>query len=343
MLYVSHINADNTISVKDSETKQITHIPVEQVKNPNAMIPSILGVFRYGMSVEIHEITWDNGSDCFKPIIDTIQNDTIRMYANIIRHIIPPYIFEIPASSTGKYHPPTDLGEGGLKRHTLAVVKMFDYLTTPTYSKMMFTQDELDCMRVACLMHDGLKMGWTKGKTTIFEHPILMAKAIRGCQFILSSEYVNLIAHCVESHMGQWNVSNYAPGVVLPVPSDKYQYFVHLADYLASRPDLIFTSFGEGKTQIESEGKSTTVKATKLQLSDKDLQVLSVALQKASMIEIPVTLRKKYGIDRNPTEICDIWNTLYQYRTCSEKQSKYLNLAKEYAKGSMPKAEVDLI
>ena len=38
----------------------------------------------------------------------------------------------------------------------------------------------------------------------------------------------------IESHMGPWNTNNYSD-YVLEVPKNKYQKFVHMCDYLASR------------------------------------------------------------------------------------------------------------
>ena len=69
-----------------------------------------------------------------------------------------------------------------------------------------------------------------------------MADAVRehkGCG-IISDEEIEIIAHSIESHMGQWNVSNKSKdeGIVLPKPEGKYQEIVHLADYLASRKPL---------------------------------------------------------------------------------------------------------
>lgn len=69
-----------------------------------------------------------------------------------------------------------------------------------------------------------------------------MADAVRehkGCG-IISDEEIEIIAHSIESHMGQWNVSNKPKdeGVVLPKPEGKYQEIVHLTDYLASRKPL---------------------------------------------------------------------------------------------------------
>lgn len=261
MLYVSHINVDNTISVKDSFTKEIQHFKKEQIENPTTMIPFILGVFKNGSRVEIHQITWENGSECLLPLIKDLKNPMIQQYADLIRHIIPPYIFQIPSSSTGKYHPASDAGEGGLKRHLISVTKTLDYLTQPAFSKSLFSSDEIDLMKVACFMHDGLKNGWEQEKYTRFDHPLLMANAIRGCNTILAPNMVEFIAHCIESHMGEWNTSKYSQ-VVLPTPSDKNQYFVHLADYLASRSDVNFVFndnvyYKDGQTLINVDSIPT--------------------------------------------------------------------------------------
>jgi uncharacterized protein (DUF3820 family) len=56
----------------------------------------------------------------------------------------------------------------------------------------------------------------------------------------LNHDELEFIAHCIESHMGQWSTDKKS-SVVLPKPEDVYQHFVHLADYLASRKDLTMT------------------------------------------------------------------------------------------------------
>jgi hypothetical protein len=359
MLYVSHINADNTISIKDSVSKQIQHFPNEVIMNPASNLPPILGRFLYPNKVELHEITWDNGSDCLmaatkytiiynnnEPIGDKgIKNQAIYAYLDVIRHIIPKYIFEIPASSTGKYHPACDAGKGGLKRHLICVEQTLEWLTEPEFSKGMFNSDVIDLMKVACIMHDGLKNGWTHEKYTRFDHPLLMANAIRGCKFGIPDNYVELIAHCIESHMGQWNIDEkYNPGIVLPKPMDKYQYFVHLADYVASRADISFVIEGnlyysqyQHIVDVEKMGDEEPQKyeytpqtVTKTRLSDKDVQLVNKAIQKASSVEISSALIKKYGIEGTKDKILNVWNSLVTYKTCSEKQNKYLNLAKDY-------------
>jgi uncharacterized protein (DUF3820 family) len=65
-----------------------------------------------------------------------------------------------------------------------------------------------------------------------------MANVIRGDEGkYLNHDELEFIAHCIESHMGQWNTDKKS-SVVLEKPMDEYQQFVHLADYLASRKDL---------------------------------------------------------------------------------------------------------
>ena len=93
-----------------------------------------------------------------------------------------------------------------------------------------------------------------------FNHPILMADVIRSTNGLDVGER-EFIAHCIESHMGEWNTSKYSQ-VVLPTPSDKNQYFVHLADYLASRSDVNFVFndnvyYKDGQTPINVDSIPT--------------------------------------------------------------------------------------
>jgi len=104
-----------------------------------------------------------------------------------------------------------------------------------------FTSRERDCLRIAGMMHDTRKSGDQKdyehNKYTKFDHPLQAAAVIRKTKGAPKEE-IELIAHCIESHMGQFNEDKRSPGVVLPKPEDKYQIILHLADYLASRKDI---------------------------------------------------------------------------------------------------------
>lgn len=176
------------------------------------------------------------------PILDTIVNDDIREFAKVLVEGLPSYIWEVGASSTGKYHPAYSLGEGGLMRHQIAVVRFLNYFFELEQYNTKFTSRECDLMRVAGLVHDGRKSGeqtdYERSKFTKFDHPLQMANAIRSYEGkYLNHDELEFCAHCIESHMGQWSTDRKS-SVVLPKPMDDYQQFVHLADYLASRKDL---------------------------------------------------------------------------------------------------------
>ena len=62
-------------------------------------------------------------SDIFRGELDLISNHKYRECTReILDELVPDYFYDVPASSTGKYHPWYSLGYGGLVRHTKAVV-----------------------------------------------------------------------------------------------------------------------------------------------------------------------------------------------------------------------------
>ena len=175
------------------------------------------------------------------PVLATIVNEDIREFAKVLVEGLPNYIWEVGASSTGKYHPAYSLGVGGLMRHQIAVVRFLNYFFELEQYATIGSR-KFDLMRVAGLVHDGRKSGeqsdYEKSKYTKFDHPIQMANVVRSYDGqYLNHDELEFIAHCIESHMGQWNTDRKS-SVVLPKPEDVYQHFVHLADYLASRKDL---------------------------------------------------------------------------------------------------------
>lgn len=181
-------------------------------------------------------------SNMVAPILATIKNEDIREFARVLVDGFPQYIWLVGASSTAKYHPSYSLGELGLMRHQIAVVRFLNYFLDLEQYNTKFTSREMDLMRVSCLCHDGRKSGeqvdYERSKYTKFDHPLLMADVIRSYDGkYLSRDELEFCAHCVASHMGSWNTDKRS-SVVLPKPTDEAQYLVHLADYLASRKDL---------------------------------------------------------------------------------------------------------
>lgn len=190
-----------------------------------------------------------------QPVLNTFENDDIKDFAIVLLDNLPEYIWHVGASSTGKYHPAYSLGEGGLMRHQIAVVRFLNFFLELEQYGTGMTSRERDLMRVAALIHDGMKSGtqddYNKSKYTKFNHPILMANVIRSTDGLEASER-DFIAHCIESHMGQWAFDK-KTGIELPKPKDEYQKLVHLADYLASRKTLTMDFENIETPRVESK------------------------------------------------------------------------------------------
>jgi len=178
--------------------------------------------------------------DFFKEEIAAISDEYLRNFVVYMLQEAPDYFWEVGASSTGKYHPEYTLGKLGLAKHVKAATMILNHFFELEYFQNMFTEEERNCMRVAIMLHDRDKCGYDGSKYTVFEHPNLIAEAVRkwkGETSYLTDDQLEMIAKCCESHMGQWNTSKRS-SVVLKKPHDDMTIMVHLADYLASRKDI---------------------------------------------------------------------------------------------------------
>lgn len=117
-------------------------------------------------------------------ILNTITDREIRSFASELLNNLPDYVWHVGASSTGKYHPAYSLGEGGLMRHQIAVVRFLNFFFELEQFQNEFTAREMDLMRVAALVHDGRKSGeqsdYERNKYTKFDHPTRMATVVRS-------------------------------------------------------------------------------------------------------------------------------------------------------------------
>lgn len=177
--------------------------------------------------------------------IGYIKNPRYKKNIEILIDLLPDYFFEIPASSTGKYHPSYALNDGGLLRHVKAAVRIGHELLENPITGGKFTNDEKDLILMALIMHDGLKSGLVKQKYTQFDHPLLVSNYIKDNKdkLTLTENEIFALTNMIESHMGIWN-RDYNGNEVLPVPVNKYQKFVHMCDFLASKKFLEVTFEG---------------------------------------------------------------------------------------------------
>ena len=181
-----------------------------------------------------------NKINYFKNEINYVKDSSRRKDLRHLISLLPEYFFEIPASSTGKYHPDFAQGEGGLVRHTKVAVRIAYELLNNNTVGAKFTDKDKDLIIMALILHDGLKSGIDHEKYTRFDHPLLVSQLIQKHADELSMDIDDIRKMCsmIESHMGEWNYDKYAKKEVLPKPRTAEQRFVHMCDALASKKFL---------------------------------------------------------------------------------------------------------
>lgn len=175
----------------------------------------------------------------FNKELSYIVDTDIKESAKFMLDKLPEYFYEVPASSTGKYHPSFALNKGGLVRHTKAAVRIGRELLVNNIIGSTFTAREKDLIIMAIMLHDGCKSGLTKTEYTVVNHPLIVSKLIKdnASNLRINEEDINLLCSMIETHMGEFN-KDYKGNTVLPLPTNKYQKFVHMCDFLASKKFL---------------------------------------------------------------------------------------------------------
>ena len=171
--------------------------------------------------------------EIFKIELDFIKDTGIRKFTELCLSQLPDYFFQIPASSTGKYHPRFSLGEGGLVRHTQCAVRLANELFNIEMFEPLIL--EKSYIIAALILHDGLKHGSPMQKYTTHEHPIETSDFIMKLAKTKDERSIAIIiCELIRSHMGQWT-TNKKSTIVLPKPTNKRQNLVHLCDLIVSR------------------------------------------------------------------------------------------------------------
>jgi hypothetical protein len=170
--------------------------------------------------------------------LNLIRREDIRDFTEKAINVIPDYIFTIPASSTGKYHPAYALGEGGLLRHIRAAVRIAAALFRNDTVTGKFDDSTKDVIISALILHDGVKSGIVKQPYTVDRHPTLMVEYLMTKMTELYGEefheMIGFVSPLIASHMGQWNIDKDG-NEHSPLPKSAEERFVHMCDYLASR------------------------------------------------------------------------------------------------------------
>ena len=206
-------------------------------------------------------------SELFEKEIAYISNETLQNIVKDTLDAAPECIQTIPASSSGKFHPKADLGEGGLVRHVKAVTAIAKTMIDTDIFKNIalgIGADDYETITIyadialaACILHDCMKPDDTPKHSTVFDHPLKAANLFKEtAKKYITKENMNymkivipLVHSSISSHMGQFNTAPYAKGIVLPKPKLGIEQFVHLCDYIASRKfiDFNFEVYAGGK------------------------------------------------------------------------------------------------
>lgn len=166
--------------------------------------------------------------------IDKIQNITWRDKVKKLVPLLPSYFWTAPASSSGKYHPMCDLGEGGLVRHSILVERAaLDLLESEVL--MAYNPIDRDIVIIATLFHDCFKQGDGSLNRTVFGHPILAAEFLKENLDLGLPSYNNVLYNAVARHMGKWTTRAEEPDVILEKPDSNFEKLIHIADLLMSK------------------------------------------------------------------------------------------------------------
>lgn len=170
----------------------------------------------------------------FEECTNLIVNDELHSFVNnFVKEKVPKYFFEVPASSTGKYHPHFDCGDGGLVRHvSMAIEVAIELSRLNEYS--CDNEISMDIVIAALLLHDSFKNGHLDTCYTVDSHPTIAADEIQRYYNYNQSKYANelgtkyipQICEAIYQHMGQWYREQ---------PESRTARLVAMADYISSR------------------------------------------------------------------------------------------------------------
>ena len=141
------------------------------------------------------------------------------------KETVPEYFWDVPASTSGKYHPPQAVTAHGLIKHTLmALYNLLDIIRLDYAHKSWgITDRERSELVAAVLIHDTFKCGKPIEGADMTKHTMNDHELI-PLEFI--PKEFPIIYQGVAAHMGEWGAAK---------PECNFQFIVHLADYLASR------------------------------------------------------------------------------------------------------------
>jgi Predicted HD superfamily hydrolase len=169
--------------------------------------------------------------------LNQIVDRRIREFTEYVLQNAPDYFWSVPSSSSGKYHPEQSNGEGGLVRHTKAVI----YFAVKLCDVFSITGIMKDWILSACILHDIVKYGEVKQSHTTKNHDYEGALFVKkhGEAFGLDAEALTAITSCVAWHMGRWtDMTGRTVSKTFPEGYNTAQMITHLADVISAQKNV---------------------------------------------------------------------------------------------------------
>lgn len=159
----------------------------------------------------------------------------------------PEYFWEVPTSSTGKYHPEDERGEHGNWLHTKRVFYQYDLHSESLLRGGVITETQRNRGRAAALLHDLFKYGYPEreGEHTVNYHDILNASFVRQ-----HTELDDEVARIIETHNGPWHLG--------PFPRTLHEWAHHFADQSAAHSYNATACYGPVADELHEISDSIT-------------------------------------------------------------------------------------
>jgi HD superfamily phosphohydrolase YqeK len=179
-------------------------------------------------------VSIEERSKVFEKELELIFDESIREFTRLCLFEAPDYFFvDCPASSSGKYHPISELGPDGTMLHTKKV-----FTLAYTLCRGLGCEQNRDQILAATIIHDLRKQGLTRTGHTTRNHPGLAADLVDEVQEatqLLTKESHTMIKNSVGYHYGPWSHHPWQK------PLSEYtaeELCVYVSDYVASKREV---------------------------------------------------------------------------------------------------------
>ena len=170
--------------------------------------------------------------------ISQIKHTSIRdLVKRIFREKVPKWFMDVDVS-TSSFYSSTKTGERiKLCERTKQSVRLFLLFINNPIIRSQFNPVQVDYIIAALLLHDCAMKGTTETPSVynIFEHPLVFAYLKPDNCNQVESDHFNEIYRLVSTHHGPWRTSSNSQ-YQLPEVTDNSQFYVHICDYLTSKP-----------------------------------------------------------------------------------------------------------